>query len=234
MEITHLAQVISAAFQEGAEMIARGRLSPASDAAMRSLREILAMAPEEPVRTEDLAIRLRDLSESDQRTALVLATLVLAEIDPGATPDTRHPVPDAGGIGDNDRLVVGHGAGQHDIDAIRQLSRVDEQVTRTAEAPDEDERVSLVLASRSAGHTDVLVPVVEQMLADCERTLGPDHTATVTTRTTLAHLHHSQGRVTEAIEAMQRVVADRRRTQGTEHPDTRAAESVLAQWRRSN
>ena len=68
----------------------------------------------------------------------------------------------------------------------------------------------------------------EQMLAEREWVLGPDHPYTLTARNNLAGAYKSAGRLAEAVELFERVLADRVRVLGPDHPDTLAARNNLA------
>ena len=68
----------------------------------------------------------------------------------------------------------------------------------------------------------------EQMLAERERVLGPDHPDTLTTRNNLAVAYHSAGRFGEAIELCERVLFERERVLGSDHPDTLITRNNLA------
>mgnify|MGYP000960921872 CR=1 FL=1 len=68
----------------------------------------------------------------------------------------------------------------------------------------------------------------EQMLAEREWVLGPDHPYTLTARNNLAGAYKSAGRFGEAIELYERVLADRVRVLGPDHLDTLTARNNLA------
>ena len=68
----------------------------------------------------------------------------------------------------------------------------------------------------------------EQMLAEREWVLGPDHPYTLTARNNLAGAYKSAGRFGEAIELYERVLADRVRVLGADHPDTLTVRNNLA------
>ena len=68
----------------------------------------------------------------------------------------------------------------------------------------------------------------EQMLAEREWVLGPDHPYTLTARNNLAGAYKSAGRFGEAIELYEQVLAERERVLGPDHPDTLNARSNLA------
>ena len=68
----------------------------------------------------------------------------------------------------------------------------------------------------------------EQMLAEREWVLGPDHPYTLTARNNLAGAYKSVGRFGEAIELYERVLAERERVLGADHPDTLTVRNNLA------
>ena len=59
----------------------------------------------------------------------------------------------------------------------------------------------------------------EQMLAEREWVLGPDHPYTLTARNNLAGAYKSAGRFGEAIELYEQVLAEYERVLGADHPD---------------
>ena len=68
----------------------------------------------------------------------------------------------------------------------------------------------------------------EQVTADRERMLGPEHPDTLTARANLARSYLSAGRTGEAIAIFEELVADHERLLGPEHPDTLNARANLA------
>ena len=68
----------------------------------------------------------------------------------------------------------------------------------------------------------------EQMLAEREWVLGPDHPYTLTARNNLAGAYYSVGRLAEAIELYEQVLAERERVLGPDHPDTLKTRNNLA------
>ena len=68
----------------------------------------------------------------------------------------------------------------------------------------------------------------EQVLAEREWVLGPDHPYTLTARNNLAHAYDSVGRFGEAIELYERVLAERERVLGADHLDTLTVRNNLA------
>ena len=72
------------------------------------------------------------------------------------------------------------------------------------------------------------IELYEQVLAERERVLGPDHPDTLTIRNNLAGAYKSVGRFGEAIELFERVLAERERVLGSDHPDTLTTRNNLA------
>ena len=72
------------------------------------------------------------------------------------------------------------------------------------------------------------IELYEQVLAERERVLGPDHPDTLTIRNNLAGAYYSVGRFGEAIELFERVLAERERVLGPDHPDTLTTRNNLA------
>ena len=68
----------------------------------------------------------------------------------------------------------------------------------------------------------------EQMLAEREWVLGPDHPYTLTARNNLAGAYKSAGRFGEAIELYEQVLAEYERVLGSDHPDTLTVRNNLA------
>ena len=68
----------------------------------------------------------------------------------------------------------------------------------------------------------------EQMLAEREWVLGPDHPYTLTARNNLAGAYEDVGRFGEAIELCERVLFERERLLGPDHPDTLITRNNLA------
>ena len=68
----------------------------------------------------------------------------------------------------------------------------------------------------------------EQVLADRERILGPNHASTLASRSNLASVYRAAGRLAEAITLYEQVLADRERILGPNHASTLASRSNLA------
>ena len=71
----------------------------------------------------------------------------------------------------------------------------------------------------------------QRLLEDRTRVLGPDHPATLTTRSALAHWLGRAGQVQEAAGQFERLLEDRTRVLGPDHPETLRTRSNLAYWR---
>ena len=61
-----------------------------------------------------------------------------------------------------------------------------------------------------------------------DKTLGPDHPTTLTSRNNLANAYRSAGRLKEAIDLHKKNLADRERLLGPDHPDTLTSRNNLA------
>ena len=72
------------------------------------------------------------------------------------------------------------------------------------------------------------IELYEQVLAERERVLGPDHPDTLTIRNNLAGAYYSVGRFGEAIELYEQVLAEYERVLGADHPDTLSVRNNLA------
>jgi tetratricopeptide (TPR) repeat protein len=68
----------------------------------------------------------------------------------------------------------------------------------------------------------------EQVLADCERSLGCDHPNTLVSRYNLACSYESAGRLAEAIPLYETTLADCARVLGDDHPNTLISRNGLA------
>ena len=67
-----------------------------------------------------------------------------------------------------------------------------------------------------------------QVLADCERVLGPDHPNTLSSRNNLAGAYESAGQLDQAIPLYQATLTDRERVLGPDHPNTLTSRNNLA------
>jgi tetratricopeptide (TPR) repeat protein len=72
------------------------------------------------------------------------------------------------------------------------------------------------------------VSVGEPLVADLERTLGPDHPDTLNARNSLAAAYQAAGRAAEAIPLFERTLVARERLLGPDHPDTLTSQNNLA------
>ena len=80
---------------------------------------------------------------------------------------------------------------------------------------------------REAGRFADAIALLEKLLADSERILGPEHPDTLQTRSALGLAYRDAGRVAEAIALLEKLVADSERILGPEHPDTLQPRSAL-------
>ena len=72
------------------------------------------------------------------------------------------------------------------------------------------------------------IAVGEQLAADFERALGPDHPDTLNARNSLAIAYEDAGRTAEAIALHEQTLAAFERVLGPDHPDTLASRNNLA------
>jgi tetratricopeptide (TPR) repeat protein len=72
------------------------------------------------------------------------------------------------------------------------------------------------------------IAILQPLLAERERILGPEHPDTMTTRNNLAYAYQNAGRVPEAIAIYEPLLADRERILGAEHPTTLITRDNLA------
>ena len=88
-------------------------------------------------------------------------------------------------------------------------------------------RSDLAATYRAAGRTAEAITLFEQVLADQERILGPDHLDTLAARGNLAEAYRAAGRTGEAITLGEQVLADEERVLAPDHRDilSRAATS---------
>ncbi|MEV6116692.1 FxSxx-COOH system tetratricopeptide repeat protein [Streptomyces sp. NPDC052109] len=90
-------------------------------------------------------------------------------------------------------------------------------------------RNNLANSYRDAGRVQDALDLGEQVLADYERILGPDHPAhTLQARGDLALCYSAAGRVQDSLDLRERVLADFERILGPDHPNTLTARHNLA------
>lgn len=87
---------------------------------------------------------------------------------------------------------------------------------------------SLGVKHRAAKDRAHAVTLHEQLLANQERILGPDHLDTVAIRAGLARALREAGQHHRAVPVLERVLEDRERIQGPAHHDTATARAHLA------
>jgi hypothetical protein len=80
------------------------------------------------------------------------------------------------------------------------------------------------------GRVGEAIKLLQDVLADVVRVLGPEHPGTLTTRHNIAHWTGEAGRADEAIKLLQNVLADVVRVLGPEHPDTLLTRHNIAHW----
>jgi tetratricopeptide (TPR) repeat protein len=72
------------------------------------------------------------------------------------------------------------------------------------------------------------IVIGEQLVADQERVLGPDHPDTLNSRNTLAVVYRAAGRLDKAVSLHEQTLAARERVLGPDHPDTLKSRNNLA------
>jgi tetratricopeptide (TPR) repeat protein len=72
------------------------------------------------------------------------------------------------------------------------------------------------------------IVIGEQLVADQERVLGPDHPDTLNSRNTLAVVYRAAGRLDKAVSLHEQTLAARERVLGPDHPSTVASRDNLA------
>ncbi len=128
-------------------------------------------------------------------------------------------------------LAVVTGDSGHPAQAVRALSRIAEQRTRTL-GPDHPD--SLAARHQRAyftgiqGRVEKAAEQFRSLAADCARTLGPDHSDTLAARHQLAYFTGESGHPEIAVRQLEQLVADRRRISGLADPQTIAARRSLA------
>ncbi len=89
-------------------------------------------------------------------------------------------------------------------------------------------RWALFFLTELGDSTAQAITVGEQLAADHERVLGPDHPGTLTSRNNLAVAYWDAGRTGEAITLHERNLATRERVLGPDHPSTLTSRNNLA------
>jgi tetratricopeptide (TPR) repeat protein len=117
-------------------------------------------------------------------------------------------------------------AGSGDRPALRDIA---EQITAlgSVEVPDEELGMLLRLRAWALYYLNELGDSAQQaivlgdpLIADLERTQGPDHPDTLNSRNSLAIAYRAAGRDAEAIRLDEQTLAVRERVLGPDHPDT--------------
>ena len=90
------------------------------------------------------------------------------------------------------------------------------------------DRVRKVAPNRAAGRTPEAISILEPVLAERERTLGPEHPDTLASRGNLANAYQAAGRVQDAIAILEPLLADLEQMLGAEHPNTLSTRGNLA------
>ncbi|MFD7880625.1 tetratricopeptide repeat protein, partial [Streptomyces sp. NPDC059766] len=77
--------------------------------------------------------------------------------------------------------------------------------------------------------TNEAVSLLEQVVTDRERVLGPDHPDNLGVRVDLGLLYGLVGRTGEALSLLERVRADSELVMGVNHPESLSAREALAE-----
>jgi tetratricopeptide (TPR) repeat protein len=119
-------------------------------------------------------------------------------------------------------------------DLVEQIMALDESAARCRPGSDLD-RDMIRLRWWAAGFLGYLgdstaqeIMIGEQLVADQERVLGPDHPDTLTSRNNLATAYQAVTRTGEAISLHEQVLAARERVLGLDHPSTLRSRHSLA------
>jgi len=89
-------------------------------------------------------------------------------------------------------------------------------------------RGGLTNGNHRGGWLSQAVVLLERVLADRERTLGPDHPHTLASRANLAYAYGEAGWMAKAIPLYERTYADWGRVLGSDHPRTLRSSNYLA------
>lgn len=212
MNPTRVAQVVRAALLTGAEARARESTARAASTLLGDLHEALTrlLGDQGGAGTDPDA--LAALPAAALQEILVRAQAVLAVTDPRGTAAGAYAVaPGEGSTGDGPTMRRVPFGG------------------RTAPG-NSTARAGVNLAYGSSTQAAEIVRIEQQIFADIERRLGPDHPDTATARLSLANVYHWVGRRSDAVGTLERVVTDRERLLGADHPDTLAARARLVSW----
>jgi tetratricopeptide (TPR) repeat protein len=119
-------------------------------------------------------------------------------------------------------------------DLVEQIIALDETAARCPPGSDLDGRMirlrgwALWFLDQLGDSAAQAIVIGEQLLADQEQALGPDHPDTLTSRGNLALAYHDAGRLEKAIGLDEQNLAARERDLGPDHPDTLTSRNNLA------
>jgi tetratricopeptide (TPR) repeat protein len=119
-------------------------------------------------------------------------------------------------------------------DLVEQIMALDESVARRPPGSDLDRpmmrlRFWALFFLNYLGDSAAQASMIgEQLLADRERLLGPDHLDTLASRNSLAIAYQAAGRLDEAIRLDEQTLAAYERVLGQDHPDTLSSRNNLA------
>lgn len=114
--------------------------------------------------------------------------------------------------------------GQHGMPQASTSSPPPDPTTDAQKAPTDQAK-----AARQAGRYAEAASAHRQALAECERTLGPEHPDTLASLNNLAWALFKSGGYAESEPLYRRALEVRERTLGPEHPDTLASANGLAE-----
>ncbi len=226
-------------------------------AQVRALREVVAGLPGEPdAELAEALLRLRGWAlyhmnaAGQARQAIVLGEPLVADLERVLGPD------DPSTLAARNNLANAYQAAGRADEAIalhEQVLADRERVLGPDHPHTEQSRNNLAAAQRAAGRADEaaaderaaadpqaatpqeqtpsgLGPIAlhEQVLADLERELGPEHPDTLAARNNLALAYQAAGRTGEAIALHEQALAERERVLGRDHPGTLNSRSNLA------
>jgi tetratricopeptide (TPR) repeat protein len=119
-------------------------------------------------------------------------------------------------------------------DLVEQIMALDESTARCPPGSDLDRPMmrlrfwALFFLNYLGDSAAQAIVIGEQLLADQERILGPDHPYTLNARNSLALAYRAAGRTAEAISLDEQTLAVRERLLGPDHPDTLTSRRNLA------
>jgi tetratricopeptide (TPR) repeat protein len=226
-------------------------------AQVRALRDVVAGLPDEPdAELAEALLRLRGWAlyhmnaAGQARQAIVIGEPLVDDLERELGPD------DPTTLAARNNLANAYQAAGRTDEAValhEQVLADRERVLGPDHPHTEQSRNNLAAAQRAAGRADEaaeneqaaadsdavtpqeqtpsgLGPIVlhEQVLANLEEELGPEHPDTLAARNNLALAYQAAGRTDEAIALHEQALAERERVLGPDHPGTLNSRSNLA------